>query len=93
VVDINIDRLFHFESNDKKRLVRTCLSTLFCRKIFSFYFFAVHNNHNLQSSSTIKFTRYFLLNNLRDSFNRLIYFVFSHSVIAYTIVRCSNAKV
>jgi hypothetical protein len=56
MTDINIDRLFYFESNDKKRIVRTCLSILFRMEIFSFCFFIVHKNQNLQSTSTITFS-------------------------------------
>jgi hypothetical protein len=56
MTDINIDRLFYFESNDKKRSVRMCLSILFRMKILSFCFFVVHKNQNLSSTSTITFS-------------------------------------
>jgi hypothetical protein len=57
MTDINIDRLFYFESNDTKRLVRRCLSILFRMKILNFSFFVVNKNQNLQFSSTVTFAR------------------------------------
>jgi len=49
MTDINLDQLFYFESNNKKRILCMCLNILFEMEIFSFCFFIVHKNQNLQS--------------------------------------------
>jgi hypothetical protein len=57
MIDINIDRLFYFDANDNKHIICMCLSILFQMKIFTFCFFTVHKNQNLQSISAITFVR------------------------------------